>query len=128
MRSRRVNDTHGHAAGDAVLKDVAYILRRELRAYDLAYRVGGEGFLVLLPGATLREAAIAADSLREAVAARPLAGHRVTMSFGVAASEPGTAFDAMRVTGDADAALYQAKAAGRNCVRVAQPAASQSPA
>ena len=86
MRSRRVNDTHGHAAGDAVLKDVAYILRRELRAYDLAYRVGGEEFLVLLPG---------------------------------------TAFDAMRVTGDADAALYQPKAAGRNCVRVAQPAASQ---
>ena len=48
---KRVNDTVGHAAGDAVLRDVAYMIRKELRAFELAYRLGGEEFLVLLPGA-----------------------------------------------------------------------------
>jgi hypothetical protein len=53
---KRINDEHGHARGDAVLVDVAYALRKRLRAFDLAYRVGGEEFLVLLPGATLEDA------------------------------------------------------------------------
>ncbi len=49
-RFKLINDTCGHATGDAVLVDVAYVLRRELRAFDLAYRVGGEEFLVVIPG------------------------------------------------------------------------------
>jgi diguanylate cyclase (GGDEF)-like protein len=113
-----VNDTFGHPAGDAVLRDVAYALRRELRAYDLAYRVGGEEFLVLLPGAGLQEGARVAESLRAAVAAESHGGQPVTMSFGVAATSPGERFDPSVVIAQADAALYAAKDAGRNRVHV----------
>src|SRR5206468_12115307 len=60
-RFKLINDGHGHAAGDAVLKDVAYTMRKQLRAYDLAYRLGGEEFLVVLPGASPEHAAIVAD-------------------------------------------------------------------
>ena len=111
-----VNDTHGHATGDAVLRDVAYCLRKRLRAFDLAYRLGGEEFLVLVPGADARQAAILAEKLRQTILGTPHAGVPVTMSFGVSASPPG-AFDYDRVFEAADHALYVAKAAGRNCVR-----------
>jgi diguanylate cyclase (GGDEF)-like protein len=113
-RFKRVNDEHGHARGDAVLVDVAYALRKQLRAFDLAYRVGGEEFLVLLPGATLPDAEVLAERLREAVAAAPFAGLSVTMSFGVSTTGGGaTVADAML---RADSALYVAKRAGRDRV------------
>ncbi|QEC49387.1 GGDEF domain-containing protein [Baekduia soli] len=115
---KAVNDTHGHAAGDAVLRDVAYRLRKALRAHDLAYRLGGEEFLVILAGARPQYAAAVAETLRTAVAGAPAAGLDVTMSFGVSASEPGCfAYDA--VFAAADQALYEAKEAGRDRVRVA---------
>jgi diguanylate cyclase (GGDEF)-like protein len=116
---KQINDSHGHAAGDAVLADVAQRLRSTLRAFDLFYRTGGEEFLVLLPGADLEHAAELAEALRAAVADRPLAGHAVTMSFGAAASASDEAFDYEVVFGEADAALYEAKHSGRN--RVCQP-------
>jgi diguanylate cyclase (GGDEF)-like protein len=115
---KAVNDTHGHAAGDAVLRDVAYCLRKRLRAFDLAYRLGGEEFLVLLPGADAREAAILAEGLRQTISATRHSELSVTMSFGVSASEP-SGFDYDQAFEAADQALYEAKAAGRNCVRVA---------
>jgi diguanylate cyclase (GGDEF)-like protein len=111
-----VNDTHGHASGDAVLRDVAYMIRKELRAFDLAYRLGGEEFLILLPGSGEPGAALVAERLREAVAIRPIAGVPVTISCGVAASAPGNAFDFDTVFARADYALYSAKRAGRNRV------------
>ena len=114
---KRVNDEHGHATGDAVLVDVAYRMRKHMRAFDLAYRVGGEEFLVLLPGATPAQAADVAEELRAALAGAPVAGLPVTMSFGVAGSD-GEGFDAAAVVAAADAALYAAKAAGRNRVVV----------
>jgi diguanylate cyclase (GGDEF)-like protein len=117
-RFKRINDEHGHAAGDAVLVDVAYTLRKELRAFDLAYRMGGEEFLVVLPGATLGEAEAIAERLREAVAEQPAGGHAVTMSFGVASSGGG-GFDHEAVLQAADEALYEAKRAGRDRVAVA---------
>jgi diguanylate cyclase (GGDEF)-like protein len=116
---KQINDSHGHAAGDAVLADVAQRLRETLRAFDLFYRTGGEEFLVLLPGADLDHAAELAEALRAAVADRPLGGHAVTMSFGAAASAPDEAFDYEVVFGEADGALYEAKHSGRN--RVCQP-------
>ena len=117
---KAVNDELGHAQGDAVLTDVAYVLRKRLRAFDLAYRVGGEEFLVLLPGADLVEAAAVAETLREAVAGESLAGGlRVTMSFGVSASPRDGGFDFPTVFAEADAALYEAKRAGRDAVRSA---------
>jgi diguanylate cyclase (GGDEF)-like protein len=117
-RFKAVNDTHGHAAGDAVLRDVAYSLRKRLRAFDLAYRLGGEEFLVLLPGASVGEAAMIAEDLRRTIDGDRHGNLTVTMSFGVSASEPSRfAYD--EVFEQADQALYIAKAAGRNCVRVA---------
>ena len=115
---KRVNDEHGHTAGDAVLRDVAYSLRKRLRAFDLAYRLGGEEFLVLLPGANAEQAASVAEQLRETICDDHHGGLPVTMSFGVSAS-PRTAFDYEQTFDLADRALYAAKAAGRNCVRVA---------
>jgi diguanylate cyclase (GGDEF)-like protein len=116
---KHVNDTHGHGAGDAVLRAVAYALRRELRAYDLAYRLGGEEFVVLVLGAQAGSSAEVAERLRSAVERETCSGVRVTMSFGVAATRRGDAFSWSESFARADAALYDAKAAGRNCVRVA---------
>lgn len=112
---KQVNDTHGHATGDAVLQDVAYLLRKQLRAFDLAYRIGGEEFLVLLPGADLEQTAAMAERLREGVQADTVGGGlRVTMSFGVSASRADSTFDYKSVCAEADAALYEAKRRGRN--------------
>jgi diguanylate cyclase (GGDEF)-like protein len=113
---KRINDTHGHAAGDAVLADVADRLRTTLRAFDLFYRSGGEEFVVLLPGADLAHATELAEALRAAVAHAPVGGHHVTMSFGVAASSREESFDYETVFGAADTALYAAKDGGRNRV------------
>jgi diguanylate cyclase (GGDEF)-like protein len=114
---KEVNDSQGHAAGDAALTDVAYLLRKRLRAFDLAYRIGGEEFLILLPGADTRECAEVAEDLRQAVAADTLGdGTSLTISFGVAASVRGEGFDYERVFAAADEALYEAKSEGRNRV------------
>jgi diguanylate cyclase (GGDEF)-like protein len=115
---KAINDAAGHTIGDAVLRDVASLLRGQLRAFDLAYRIGGEEFLVLLPGSSLAQTQVIAEQLRRAVAAATCGGdQRLTMSFGIAASEPGGDFDYAAVFATADAALYEAKDAGRNRVR-----------
>ena len=115
---KRVNDEHGHAVGDAALVDVAYTLRKELRAFDLAYRIGGEEFLVLLPGGSRDQTAALAEHLRAAIERTPAGGLSLTMSLGVASSEGGT-FDYDQVLAMADQALYEAKDEGRNRVAVA---------
>src|SRR3954447_18363942 len=114
---KEINDTQGHAAGDAALTDVAYLLRKRLRAFDLAYRIGGEEFLILLPGAATRECARIAEDLRRTVAADTIGdGTALTISFGVSASARGAGFDYDRVFAAADSALYEAKSDGRNKV------------
>ena len=115
---KRINDEYGHAVGDAALVDIAYSLRKDLRAFDLAYRLGGEEFLVLLPGATLAESASVAERLRHAIETGKAAGLDVTMSFGVSSSSGGT-FEYDEVFEAADAALYAAKRGGRNRVEIA---------
>jgi diguanylate cyclase (GGDEF)-like protein len=115
-RFKSVNDLHGHAVGDAVLKDVAYVIRKRLRAFDLAYRLGGEEFLVLVPGGDIGQTQTIAADLREAVAEATHGGMDVTMSFGVAASGSGEPFDFGTVFARADAALYEAKRCGRDRV------------
>jgi diguanylate cyclase (GGDEF)-like protein len=119
---KQINDSHGHAAGDVVLKEVAYLLRKQLRAFDLAYRLGGEEFLILVPGSDLQRTAELAERLREGVADDPVSdGLWVTMSLGVGASGHEERFDYATVFSVADEALYQAKREGRNRVCVAQP-------
>jgi diguanylate cyclase (GGDEF)-like protein len=116
-RFKAVNDSQGHAAGDAALTDIAYLMRKQLRAFDFAYRIGGEEFLILVPGADSQECAAIAEELRRAVAADTLGdGTSLTISFGVAASGRGGGFDYERVFAAADAALYEAKSGGRNAV------------
>ncbi|MFN2616512.1 MAG: GGDEF domain-containing protein [Thermoleophilaceae bacterium] len=119
---KQINDSLGHATGDAVLKEVAYVLRKALRAFDLAYRIGGEEFLVMLPGAGIEQTAELAEQLRLSVAGARAGGQGVTMSFGVAASEQDEGFDYEPLFEQADSALYEAKAAGRDCVRRAAEA------
>jgi diguanylate cyclase (GGDEF)-like protein len=114
-----INDTRGHGVGDIVLREVAYLLRKHLRAFDLAYRLGGEEFLVLVPGSDLQQTVELAERLREGIGADELSmGVAVTMSFGVAASEQHERFDYAAVFAKADAALYRAKRSGRNRVCV----------
>jgi diguanylate cyclase (GGDEF)-like protein len=113
-----VNDDHGHAVGDAVLTTVAERVSEELRAYDGAYRIGGDEFLVVLPGAGERPAVELAEALRRAVEIDPIGELDVTVSIGVSTSE-GTQFDYERLFADADAALYRAKSEGRNRVALA---------
>ena len=117
-----VNDRHGHPAGDAVLQDVAYALRKALRAFDLCYRIGGEEFVVLLPGADLEHTVEVGERLRAAVAESRTGDIAVTMSLGAVAAR-GSEVRFAELYRDADVALYEAKRAGRDRVCAAPPPA-----
>ncbi len=112
---KAINDSAGHDAGDAVLRDVAYAMRKALRGFDLIYRVGGDEFLVLLPGAATADAEDLAERLRAAVDALDGDAAGVTLSLGVA-TRSGAAFSFDEITAEADRALYRAKGEGRNRV------------
>jgi diguanylate cyclase (GGDEF)-like protein len=114
---KRVNDLLGHAAGDAVLQDVAYTMRATLRAGDSIYRVGGEEILVILPGADESGAVEIAERLRQDVRRRRPVGVAVTVSIGVAVSQSDVV-NTDDLVERADAALYSAKAGGRDAVVV----------
>ena len=112
---KSINDVHGHPVGDAVLRDVADAMRRSLRSFELLYRVGGEEFLLLLPGADAEDAAGVAETLRVAIEELRPKGLPVACSFGVAtAGDDDLAFGPLLEA--ADAALYDAKRFGRNRV------------
>jgi diguanylate cyclase (GGDEF)-like protein len=112
---KQVNDRFGHAAGDAVLQDVTYTMRAALRAGDSIYRVGGEEILVMLPGAGQAEAMEIAERLRQEVRERDPIGVAVSLSIGVAVAEAGNV-NCEDMLARADAALYTAKAQGRDRV------------
>jgi len=114
---KRVNDVHGHPAGDAVLRQLAQMLQSTLRATDVAARFGGEEFAVLLPElAGSQEAVMAGEKIRAAVEAASFPGvGRMTVSIGVSLASPDDA-DAGPLIERADAALYEAKRGGRNAV------------
>ncbi|MEM9188752.1 MAG: GGDEF domain-containing protein [Myxococcota bacterium] len=115
---KQVNDRFGHAGGDAVLREVAAVLRGELRGDDGAYRVGGEELVLLLPRCSWQGARATAERLRARIAAEPIAIGEVqigvTASLGVSLWEPSGRFDAAQQ--EADDAVYRAKEAGRNRV------------
>ncbi len=127
---KAINDRHGHAAGDAVLREVAQRLRENLRAEDLVARIGGEEFLIVMPDTNRQHAEVTARRLCHAIGARPftapatVAAFPVTMSVGVAMGPcAGATTPIETLLTQADAALYGAKACGRNQVTLSQTAA-----
>jgi diguanylate cyclase (GGDEF)-like protein len=110
-----VNDSHGHAAGDAVLRDVAYALRKQLRSFELIYRMGGEEFLVVLPGVTLHDARELGERLCEATRRCRSQGISLTLSVGVG-TRWGADAQFQNLFEAADQAMYRAKAEGRDRV------------
>jgi diguanylate cyclase (GGDEF)-like protein len=117
---KRINDTHGHPVGDAVLREIADAMRSSLRTFELLYRVGGEEFLLLLPGADADDAAGIAETLRNAVEELRPAGIPVACSFG-SATAAGDEVVFAKLVKAADAALYDAKSFGRNRVEQSPP-------
>ncbi len=119
---KRVNDTHGHAAGDVVLREIAEILRTNVRTTDIVGRYGGEEFMIVLPETDADAAAASAEKLRRLVGSRSVRledGHvlTITLSAGVAGGL-GQHLDLDALVRDSDAALYSAKALGRDQVYV----------
>lgn len=114
---KRVNDAHGHAAGDTVLKIFAHILRQTLRTTDEIARWGGEEFLLLMPHTHVQEAHLAVERLRQALATASFApvplSTPVTFSAGIVPACEGGDMDA--IIACADEAMYRAKTSGRNC-------------
>ncbi|MEC7815627.1 MAG: sensor domain-containing diguanylate cyclase [Pseudomonadota bacterium] len=126
-RFKDINDTWGHAAGDAVLCDVSHTLLDSVRSVDTVGRIGGEEFVVVLPELDVEEAREAAERLRIRVREQPVSldsGHDVnlTISIGVAVyPDHGHSADALCAA--ADKAMYRAKNQGRDCVTMAKPVA-----
>lgn len=115
---KTINDTYGHVAGDIVLRQLSKMLKQNLRSTDIAGRYGGDEFCVILPDLPLFNAAQAMEALRERFATMGYEQNpalKVSLSIGLAAYDPAHA-DATRWLNDADQALYEAKAGGRNRV------------
>ena len=127
---KTINDSHGHQIGDAVLQVVGAIIRSAVRVFDVCARYGGDEFAILMPGTDHLSAAACAERIRRRVAeyrgdpvGPPLPS--LTMSVGVAVIEGGDSPAELLLR--ADRALYQAKAAGKNCVRVHPPPGPRRP-
>ncbi len=122
-RFKTINDTHGHAAGDIALREVAERLKSHLRAADVVARYGGEEFMVVLAGAPAEYASAVAERLLATLGQDPIsigtALLRITASIGLAVTPQGTS--AAVATEAADLALYRAKAGGRNRVETTRP-------
>jgi diguanylate cyclase (GGDEF)-like protein len=118
-RFKSINDTHGHAAGDQALRAVAQCIARSLRSYDLLGRFGGDEFLLLLPETHSHHALEVAERIRSLVNHAPLPAaltHHPTISIGITETLP--LDTAATLLARSDAALYDAKHAGRNCCRL----------
>jgi two-component system, cell cycle response regulator len=118
---KRVNDRFGHAVGDYVLRQVSRTLEQNARGADVVCRYGGEELAVILPETALSEAGLVAERLRRAVEQRNnQPGPAATISLGVAVY-PDHAEQSDSLIAAADTAMYSAKSAGKNCVRLAAP-------
>jgi diguanylate cyclase (GGDEF)-like protein len=118
---KRINDTHGHPAGDKVLQIIAGLIKNRIRKGDYLVRYGGEEFVVVLPETRLENALKLAEQLRQLIATTPVqigseAGLTVTASFGVSALDHSAAVNHQHLVKKADEMLYKAKTNGRNQV------------
>jgi diguanylate cyclase len=130
---KTINDTHGHVIGDKVLLRIAEILRTHIKADDIASRLGGDEFAILLPGMSLAEAAELAEQIRVSVSRTLISrsdgeeyAGEVSLSIGLALGEKDDTLETLR--NRADAAMYEAKDAGRNRVSLSSQRCSQSAA
>lgn len=128
-RFKQVNDQYGHATGDDVLREVSRRLRNSVRSYDMVGRYGGEEFLVVLNKCDPASALARAENLRAMMARKPIQtaseSLRITISVGLALTTDFVKCGVDEIIHEADMAMYAAKAAGRNCVRIAKPAATE---
>jgi two-component system, cell cycle response regulator len=120
-----VNDQYGHVVGDEVLREIALRLMAAVRSYDFVGRYGGEEFLITLNNCDSGQAIVRAEQVRNGIVNRPVQTTRgslpITMSLGVLASRDWNIQLVEEILVETDLALYQAKADGRNCVRLAKP-------
>jgi two-component system, cell cycle response regulator len=123
---KSINDTYGHPTGDDVLRETARTVRNVIRSYDFAARVGGEEFLLVLPGCDEVTAVSHAERLRKAISRAvvnsPQGEIQITASFGVSLAPRNVVVDMQDLIQTADEALYRAKRGGRNCVELAETA------
>jgi two-component system, cell cycle response regulator len=119
---KHINDTYGHLAGDAVLREAARRMQNGIRQYDSIGRYGGEEFLILFPGSSESDSYAQADRLRKQLAQAEMSVNdcsvRVTASFGVTTAVPGESWSEETLIRRADEALYVAKKSGRNRVEM----------
>jgi two-component system, cell cycle response regulator len=122
---KSVNDTYGHLAGDDVLRETAKRLLASVRSYDFVGRYGGEEFMIVLNNCNPAFALARAEEIRKTIAQTPLPSASgpipVSMSVGLLLSQDWGHLPVEELLPEADAALYAAKAAGRNCVKIARP-------
>jgi two-component system, cell cycle response regulator len=122
---KSINDTHGHPVGDEVLREIGRRLLLSIRSYDFVGRYGGEEFLIVLNNCDPKSAGARAEAIRKAMNSRPFhtacGALNVTMSFGLLLSKDWGPRSVEELLFEVDAALYAAKAAGRDCVRLAAP-------
>jgi len=128
---KKVNDTHGHAVGDDVLREVARLYRDSVRSTDLVARYGGEEFAVMMPETTMDDAAIFAEKIRSMIEATPIQTQAgpvtVTVSIGVASVPHSRIHSSKELIVAADKALYRAKRNGRNQVQAEKRKETHSP-
>jgi len=128
---KRVNDTFGHVVGDEVLVETANRLLSAVRSYDFVGRYGGEEFLVVLNSCDPAFARTRAEEIRKSISGREIQTAKgpltLTMSFGVLLSSEWALKTIEELLHETDIALYDAKAAGRNCLRIAKPATKPEP-
>ena len=125
LKFKSVNDTYGHLAGDEVLRETAKRLPSSVGSYDFVGRSGGEEFLVVLDNGNPAYALARAEEIRKASARTPVQTCSgpvpITMSFGLLLSQQWSGLPLEELLQQADSALYAAKAAGRNCVKITIP-------
>jgi len=129
-RFKNFNDTYGHLAGDRVLESLAHAIRQNVRTDDIPSRFGGEEFTVLLPRAEIATAWIVAERLRKSVTEMVVPWEiplpRITTSLGVFSFAPDSRLETNEIIRRADEAMYAAKANGRNCTVIWEPALANS--
>jgi len=123
---KQVNDTFGHRAGDTVLREISRRIKSCIRQIDTAARYGGDEFAVILPNTSLNDAKVVAERMLKAVSSRPAVwnNREIALSISVGVGQCETDISPEDVTSRSDAALYQAKQAGKNTVRVFEPTAA----